>query len=100
MNSERPLVRSWAVVALSVLHAAPFVAAFWLRSAAQGWLAGECFVAAAAVTASWVVPGLRRRIWAPDAVARGAALNAAVGVGSELSLGVLFMVLPSDFVFG
>ena len=71
------MIRPWAVIALSVLHGAPFVAAFWIRSAAQSWFAGVCFVCAAGVAATWVVPVLRRKVWAPDAAERGAAWNAA-----------------------
>jgi hypothetical protein len=100
MDHERQLIRSWAVIALSILHSAPIVAAFWIGSAAQCWLAAACIAAAAVITASWVLPGLRRRIWSSDAAERGAAMNVVVGVGCELLLGIVLLAVPSDLMFG
>lgn len=100
MASECPLVRFWAVIALNVLHAAPIVAAFWLGSAAQLWLAATCLVAAVGAAASWWLPALRRRVWAPDAADRGARANAIAGVACETFLGVWFLAAPPGLVFG
>lgn len=100
MASERPLVGSWAVVALGVLHAAPGVAALRLGSAAQVWLAAACLMAAVGVAASWWLLPLRRRVWAPDAADRGAVWNAVAGVVCEVALGAWFLVAPPGLVFG
>ena len=97
MADERPLVRDWAVAAVGLLHTAPVVAAFWIGEAAQAWLAASCFAVAVLVAASWLVLALRRRVWAGDAAARGAAWNAVAGAGCELSLGLLLLAVPGMF---
>ena len=91
--SQRPVAQWWAFGLLAVVWNAPWVARQFVEFPLDRVWAIVNFGLAAAVVMAWLLPGVRRVVFMPDAAEQGAGSQVVAALIGFAATGLFLLVL-------
>ena len=91
--SQRPVAQWWAFGLLAVVWNAPWVARQFVEFPLDRIWASASFGLAVAILVAWLLPGVRRVVFMPDAAEQGAGSQVVAAVIGFAAAGLFFLAL-------